>query len=812
MTRLLRRKTLWTAKQLVELGSAVPALDSVEKLRKVDFGPRLAHFPAPMRGAREFSIIPISESLPFVATTPGVFEKLQFLPSADPDVIENFMDTPRAKELFYGYKAANTSIGGITYFVGDVVMLRAPVPGLSGRLGRIVALEHVKGDPTRVRVLLRRCDIMTEFRKDERPPSPKRQKRGRGKPRQRQQRQQRQQIEALRSDTGEFDPRDLMDANRCWLVYQRVVPPCEPHEPHPRPDATVEGDELDFLVRSARVYGEWDPDVHGSEKIYSQERQRQENAVHHARQLSMENGGIPVLPIVIGKWADETTGNTSKRNNKFEVAQYHLGNVPASINYCPDLCVFIAAAKGVEPLHLAQKIIADFKDKVERGILAVDPQGKKVVLVGRCGYVLGDAPKLAMVASLASLTGAYRCRTCLVKADTSRKGKKHGKKGAASCAAASPPPPPPVHTIADPRDPRVTREAVASHNPSDGQPAPQEKPPHGISFITDQILPAANGFEPTIAVYRKVFIHVRNAALETIHVTDFNNHRLPEAFDHSLLWQAAAVRYVFNKSINNGKFDEVVKKGSVKSSTKFDDLEKIVKVMTGRGGVEHQKALIKFDKILVDIHKQLVAPGALSTSDFKAALKALDFRIGQTTADMIPSSEDVIAGIGDVAKVVSNHRDPHVDDEEVEQGRDDDEDDDEEQAQPPRKRRHTAAGARASEIAESDGDSEIAKSSSDSDSDSDESQVRGGGAGSSVTGGKHGRAGASATEYVGSTGRSTGGGKQGGGKSSGSKKSAAARRTVLAEEEDQEMEDAEPEQPAPPKQPLRRSKRTASGR
>ncbi|KAI9188936.1 hypothetical protein H9P43_000358 [Blastocladiella emersonii ATCC 22665] len=676
MTRLLRRKTLWTAKQLVELGSAVPALDSVEKLRKVEFGPRLAHFPAPMRGAREFSIIPISEPLPFVATTPGVFEKLQFLPSADPDVIENFMDTPRAKELFYGYKAANTSIGGITYFVGDVVMLRAPVPGLSGRLGRIVALERVKGDPTRVRVLLRRCDIVTEFRKDERPPSPKRQKRGRGKPRQR---QQRQQIEALRSDAGEFDPRDLMDANRFWLVYQRVVPPCGLHEPHPRPDATVDGDELDFVVRGARVYGEWDPDVHGSENVYLQERQRQENAVHHARRLSMENGGIPVLPIVIGKWADETMGNTSKRNNKFEVAQYHLGNVPASINYCPDSCVFIAAAKGVEPLHLAQKIIADFKDKVERGILAVDPQGKKVVLVGRCGYVLGDAPKLAMVASLASLTGAYRCRTCLVKANTSGKGKKQDKKGAASCAAASPPPPPPVHTNADPRDPRVTREAVASHNPSDGQPAQRRDGPWCMRRVAVQRGISAYGIDG--------------------------------AWDSYTCWR-------------------------------------------GRRG----------------------------------------------------SSSELARG-----------DDEDVDDEEVEQGRDDDEGDDEEQAQPPRKRRHTAAGARASEIAESDSDSEIAKSSSDSDSnsdsDSDESQVRGGGARSSVTGGKHGRAGASATEYAGSTGRSsTGGGKQGGGKSSGSKKSAAARRTVPAEEEDQEMEDAEPEQPAPPKQPLRRSKRTVSGR
>ena len=119
-----------------------------------------------------------------------------------------------------------------------------------------------------------------------------------------------------------------------------------------------------------------------------------------------------MVVLHIGLWADETSGNRSKRFNLFETWQCHLANVPRAFNMRESNVRFICAAKGVSCLEIAEAIVDDVTETLERGFLWTDPNGNKIVITGTVAYLMGDGPKLSIFASHRGSLCRWFCRIC----------------------------------------------------------------------------------------------------------------------------------------------------------------------------------------------------------------------------------------------------------------------------------------------------------------------------------------------------------------------------------------------------------------
>ncbi|ORZ30111.1 hypothetical protein BCR44DRAFT_1018804 [Catenaria anguillulae PL171] len=73
---------------------------------------------------------------------------------------------------------------------------------------------------------------------------------------------------------------------------------------------------------------------------------------------------------------------------------------------------FICAAKGVSCLEIAEAIVDDVTEVLERGFLWTDPYGNKIVITGTVAYLMGDGPKLSIFASHRGSLCRWFCRIC----------------------------------------------------------------------------------------------------------------------------------------------------------------------------------------------------------------------------------------------------------------------------------------------------------------------------------------------------------------------------------------------------------------
>ncbi|KAI9219479.1 hypothetical protein BC828DRAFT_439527 [Blastocladiella britannica] len=134
-------------------------------------------------------------------------------------------------------------------------------------------------------------------------------------------------------------------------------------------------------------------------------------APHPARELARLLG-LEIIVVPIGFWADETSGNTSKKYNLFETAAYKIANINGALGRLPHNAQFIAAAKGVSCLEIGEAVVADAVHELANGVVWVNPQGQKVVLVGVVAYLMGDGPKLSLMSSHRH-RHRLNCRICL---------------------------------------------------------------------------------------------------------------------------------------------------------------------------------------------------------------------------------------------------------------------------------------------------------------------------------------------------------------------------------------------------------------
>ena len=111
-----------------------------------------------------FYFVPPSETVKYFAVDPTVFPHLTTLPRQAGGAVHDFMDTPRARELFESFRVANIYQNEHLYFVDDLVEWRNAGNG-STRIGRIIRLERpswdlLGQDSKAVIVTLRECTWM----------------------------------------------------------------------------------------------------------------------------------------------------------------------------------------------------------------------------------------------------------------------------------------------------------------------------------------------------------------------------------------------------------------------------------------------------------------------------------------------------------------------------------------------------------------------------------------------------------------------------------------------------------------------------
>ena len=91
-----------------------------------------------------FYFLPPSESIKFWAVHPDVYRHVTTLPRQEGGIVRDFMDTPRAREVFETLRIANIVHGGRFYFVDDFILWRDLAN--NSHFGRIDRLERARAD------------------------------------------------------------------------------------------------------------------------------------------------------------------------------------------------------------------------------------------------------------------------------------------------------------------------------------------------------------------------------------------------------------------------------------------------------------------------------------------------------------------------------------------------------------------------------------------------------------------------------------------------------------------------------------------
>ena len=139
VTRRIAKSFLWALKAAGV--QDVPSYDAVVKLR--DLVPTPTVKSANCIGGRTglFYFTPSSETIKLWAAHPNVYPHLQVLPRKAGGPVRDFMDTPRARELFQSHQITNVKHGDTFYFIDDFVFWKHPMLE-QPQLGRIVRLER----------------------------------------------------------------------------------------------------------------------------------------------------------------------------------------------------------------------------------------------------------------------------------------------------------------------------------------------------------------------------------------------------------------------------------------------------------------------------------------------------------------------------------------------------------------------------------------------------------------------------------------------------------------------------------------------
>ena len=119
----------------------------------------------------------------------------------------------------------------------------------------------------------------------------------------------------------------------------------------------------------------------------------------------------PVVMVPLLMYTDDTSGNRSKKWNKFDCWCFLLADMPQHENAKMHNIHFVTCSNQTDPLSMMEPIIADLKDLRRVSSLCLK---KDVLLVAHVMGFLCDNPRHSEVINHAGGCAKKYCRTCMV--------------------------------------------------------------------------------------------------------------------------------------------------------------------------------------------------------------------------------------------------------------------------------------------------------------------------------------------------------------------------------------------------------------
>ena len=127
--------------------------------------------------------------------------------------------------------------------------------------------------------------------------------------------------------------------------------------------------------------------------------------------------GLPVVMVPLVLYSDDTSGNRSKKWNKFDVWAMMLAGLPRAENSQLENIHFICCSNETSGVEMTAPIVEDLIGLEMDGIIVYDAYLKQEVLaVAPVLCILGDNPRASELLNHQGSTARKFCRMCMVNA------------------------------------------------------------------------------------------------------------------------------------------------------------------------------------------------------------------------------------------------------------------------------------------------------------------------------------------------------------------------------------------------------------
>ena len=125
--------------------------------------------------------------------------------------------------------------------------------------------------------------------------------------------------------------------------------------------------------------------------------------------------GLPVVMVPLVLYSDDTSGNCSKKWNKFDVWAMMLAGLARAENSQLENIPFICCLIETSSIEMAEPIVKDLSRLETHGIIVYDAHLKRdVLVVAPVLCALCDNPRAAELLNHQGSTTRKFCRMCLV--------------------------------------------------------------------------------------------------------------------------------------------------------------------------------------------------------------------------------------------------------------------------------------------------------------------------------------------------------------------------------------------------------------
>ena len=134
--------------------------------------------------------------------------------------------------------------------------------------------------------------------------------------------------------------------------------------------------------------------------------------------IKQRANGKPVVIVPLMLYTDDTSGNKTKKWNKFDVYCLLLAGLPKESNTDLHNIHFITCSNNLSAIDMAQPIVEDLQ-KVEDGVEMFDAKlGKNVLVIAPLLCFLCDNARASEICSHLGSTASKFCRICQVHVGT----------------------------------------------------------------------------------------------------------------------------------------------------------------------------------------------------------------------------------------------------------------------------------------------------------------------------------------------------------------------------------------------------------